>query len=273
MNSIKRSKKKIAIVAGGLAVVAIPIIIALTGGGSLAGTGGKESATATTAPTISSSTNAQKMEAVSKNVRLDPAVAPDQDSLKVSGYLYEGLVKLDAQGKPAAALAVDWEISDDGLDYLFTLRPKVVFQDGKPFNADAVLANFNRWFDPQNALHGSLAYDSWKQYFLGFKGDLQPNKQPVSFFDGIEKSNDLSIMIHLNRPEPKLLEYLAQPYFVIASPGALTVGGSQYGTQNGGAAGTGPYSLVGWQSDGLLLQPNAKYWGSVPSESLLFPWK
>ena len=104
--------------------------------------------------------------------------------------------------------------------------------------------------------------------FLGFKGEKQANKQPVSFFDGIEKVNDLTVVVHLNRVEPNFLSYLAQPYFVLASPARMKADGAQFGLGN--ACGTGPYWMASWTKDGLVLQPNAKYWDAVPAKGLLF---
>lgn len=34
----------------------------------------------------------------------------------------EGLTRLDESHQPAAGIAEDWNISDDGLEYTFTLR-------------------------------------------------------------------------------------------------------------------------------------------------------
>src|SRR5437762_8164622 len=118
----------------------------------------------------------------------------------VNGYLYEGLVKMES-GSPAPALATAWIISEDGLDYIFNLRPGVAFQDGSPLNADAVIANFNRWFDQEDALRGAGAYTAWQNAFLGFKGEVDENGSPKSSFDGIEKVNDLTVLVHLNRPD------------------------------------------------------------------------
>jgi peptide/nickel transport system substrate-binding protein len=201
---------------------------------------------------------------------LDPANAEDEDSQLVNSYLYEGLVRLDGD-TVAPALALYWSVSDDGLDYIFSLRPGVVFHDGTPFNADAVLANFNRWFDPSDPLRGAGAYNGWRSVFLGFKGELQENGSPVSPFDGIEKVDELTVLIHLNRQEPDFLANLAQPYFAIVSPVALASSGEHYGEAGGPIAGTGPYVVGGWTDTSLTLQPNASYWGEIPTAALEFP--
>ena len=53
-----------------------------------------------------------------------------------------------ADGTVNPWLADSWEISPDGLEYTFTLRPDVTFHDGTPFNAEAVKANFDTTMDP-----------------------------------------------------------------------------------------------------------------------------
>ena len=55
-----------------------------------------------------------------------------------------------ADGTVNPWLADSWEISPDGLEYTFTLRPDVTFHDGTPFNAEAVKANFDTTMDPSS---------------------------------------------------------------------------------------------------------------------------
>lgn len=219
--------------------------------------------TATTAPP-------EAQPSLSRGLLLDPANAEDADSQLVNSYLYEGLVRLEGD-TVVPALALAWTMSDDGLDYIFSLRPGVVFHDGTPFNADAVLANFNRWFDPSDPLRGAGTYNGWKSVFLGFKGELQENGSPVSPFDGIEKVDELTVLIHLNRQEPSFLASLAQPYFAMVSPAALASSGGNYGTAGSQIAGTGPYIVSSWTDTNLILQPNTSYWGEIPVVALEFP--
>lgn len=206
---------------------------------------------------------AAPQQAISKDIVLDPANAENTDSVLVNGYLYEGLVKLEG-GKPVPSLAASWIISKDGLAYTLKLQPGVVFHDGTPLTADAVNANFSRWFDPADPLHGSATYDSWKEVFLGFRGEVDSAGAPVSPFDGIEKADDLTVLIHLNREMPDLLEKLSEPAFALVSPTALA---------DGKFAGTGPYA-ISQQTDQLItLQPNTSYWGAVPDKGLEFVLK
>ena len=70
-------------------------------------------------------------------------------------------------------LAESWEASEDGLEWTFYLREGVKFHDGTDVNADAVVTNWNRWWDPEDPLHvghtGEFFYFSY--FFGGFKGE------------------------------------------------------------------------------------------------------
>jgi ABC-type transport system substrate-binding protein len=131
-----------------------------------------------------------------------------------------GLVTIK-DNQPAPGLATSWTVSEDGLDYVFQLKTGAVFEDGSPINADAVVANFNRWFDPNDPARGSGSYAAWATAFGGFKGEKDENGQPKSAFDGIEKVDNFTVLVHLNRPFGDLLTTLAQPDFAIASPASF----------------------------------------------------
>ena len=200
-------------------------------------------------PTTAAAATAVVMN-ISKNITLDPALASDADSKSVIGYVYEGLLKLD-NGSPAPALASSWTVSGDDLDYIFSLRSGATFHDGTPVNADAVITNFNRWFDAKDALHGSGTYNMWVADFGGFKGETA-NGKSKSEFDGIEKQNDTTVIVHLNTPDPNLLTKLSDPAFSIVSPAALQAAG--FGTSSGKDGGSGAYKISAWTATDLTLE-------------------
>lgn len=57
----------------------------------------------------------------------------------VSNLIFEGLMKTNEFGEPIFNLAQDLVISNNGLEYVFTLRNDVLWQDGVPFTADDVV--------------------------------------------------------------------------------------------------------------------------------------
>jgi peptide/nickel transport system substrate-binding protein len=79
-------------------------------------------------------------------VDLDPAVITDGISNRITRQLYEGLVKYKgATTEVIPALAEKWQVSQDGTVWTFSLRKGVKFHDGTPFDAAAVVWNFDRW--------------------------------------------------------------------------------------------------------------------------------
>lgn len=213
-------------------------------------------------------TNASTMAPMGQTGPLDPALATDTGAKEAISHVYESLVKMDDNGQPTYALANNVTVSEDSLDYIFALRPAVSFHDGTSLNADAVLANFNRWFDPQNSLHGSGSYDTWVADFGGFKGETTADGKPKSEFDGIEKVDDLTVIVHLNTPDPDLLSKLADPAFSIVNPAALQA--ADFGGQGGMDGGTGPYKIGTWSDSSLTLEPFSDYWdaSAIPTSNM-----
>jgi peptide/nickel transport system substrate-binding protein len=193
---------------------------------------------------------------------LDPANA-DPALYPVVTNLYEGLVK-EENGEITSVLAASYSSSEDGLDYIFNLRPGVTFHDGTPLNADAVIANFNRWFDSSAPTHGSDLFQAWAAAFGGFKGEVTETNTPKSGYDGIEKVDGLTVLIHLNTADADFLNKISSPAFSIVSPAVLEAAG--------GDGGSGPYKFASFvdADTTIKLDPFEGYWNtaSIPAESM-----
>jgi peptide/nickel transport system substrate-binding protein len=236
------------------------------------GTTATEQPVASPTPSNSTETTSNvNPAAINKDLFLDPALTQNADSLVISQYLYEGLVVLDGNGQPQPGIAESWVISDDQLDYIFTLRPGLVFSDGSAITPDIIADNFNRWFDPKNPLHKSGDYATWENIFLGFLGEKDDNDRAKSSVDGIQKVDSNTVLLHLNRPVPETLTYLANPAFAILNTNALAA--DDYGTKESQIISSGPYIVSSWTDEGLVLSANSKYWGEIPSNELTFTWR
>ncbi len=192
-------------------------------------------------------------------LQLDPANAGENPAV---AYLYETLVK-ETDGEITGVLAESFSVSEDGLDYIFYLRPGVTFHNGDPLNADAVISNFNRWFDQADATRGSGEFQVWAESFGGFKGEVDENNKPKSTYDGIEKVDDLTVLVHLNTADTEFLKKMSNPAFSIVGTASLTA--------NSGDGGTGAYKFGGIvDADTLKLDPFETYWdtASIPGESM-----
>jgi len=196
------------------------------------------------------------------DLMLDPANAANDNARAAVGYLYEGLVRIQ-DGAPVGALAESFTVSEDGLEYIFNLRPGAAFHDGSVLNADVVVANFNRWFDPNDANRGSGEFAAWAENFGGFKGEVTEEGKAKSIYDGIEKVNDLTVLVHLNTMDADFLTKLSDPAFSIVSPNAF----------NGGDGGTGAYRFASLSGSTATLEPFAGYWdpAAIPAAGMDVP--
>lgn len=70
----------------------------------------------------------------------------DQD---LSALIFKGLTHVNSKGGVEPDLAQSWEISADGLAYLFQLRRGIRWQDNQPFTADDVLFTIRLMQDPE----------------------------------------------------------------------------------------------------------------------------
>lgn len=70
----------------------------------------------------------------------------DQD---LSALIFNGLTRINGAGELEPDLAQSWQISDDGLIYVFKLRDNTRWQDGAPFTADDVIFTIGLMQDPE----------------------------------------------------------------------------------------------------------------------------
>lgn len=74
-------------------------------------------------------------------------IATDATSAEVGGMIFDGLVTQNPlTGKIEPELAESWEISDDNLEILYTLRPNLKWSDGEPLTVDDVVFTYNQLY-------------------------------------------------------------------------------------------------------------------------------
>ncbi len=187
----------------------------------------------------------------------------DTSSALAHAQIYDTLVGFQPGTTTLApALATSWVSNKDASEWTFFLRQNVKFQDGTPFNADAVLFNVNRWWDPKatsNLRDAGRTWQSWSRAFGGFKGD------PQSLLKSVRKVGDAKVVFTLAKPFADFPGVIGSAFFGIASPTAVKKAGANYGTPAGGAVGTGPFRFDSWVSgDHLTLTANPSSWQGAP---------
>lgn len=185
--------------------------------------------------------------------RFTPASAGGHRTFRLYAHFYEGLVRDDLlntdtpeQLETVAHLATDWEISDDGLEYTFTLREGVEFHDGTPFNADAVRVNFER----QN--------DEDSEYF---NEDAHRLTRPeYEMVESGEVIDDYTWKYTLSGPFSEFIRVLESRQLAFISPTALDEMDEQELEAN--PVGTGSFRVVEQDAGRrIVLERNEDYWG------------
>lgn len=200
---------------------------------------------------------------------LDSGDANDSSSIAVTRQIVQNLVWF----KPGTAtlepgLATSWSGNSDSTEWTFHLRTGVTFQDGTPFNAQAVKFDLDRWNDASNPYHfGSegKAYVGWRNLFGGFLGQGSALKD-------VKVIDDSTVQLDLTRSVAFLPAMMAAGYFGFDSPTAVKKDGVNYGTPSVGSVGTGPFEFVQWvEGSKVVLKANQHYWGPQPKvEQLVF---
>ena len=183
----------------------------------------------------------------------------DGNSLTVGYQILEPLVFFEqGTGNTAPGLATEWSANEDSTEWTFTLREGVTFQDGTPFNAEAVKFNLDRWNDPANEYRFDKPFVPWTWIFGGFLGE-------GSVLDSVDVVDEYTVRLNLNEAVSFVPAMLASSYFGMHSPAAVQEGGADYGTPNGTVVGTGPFEFEEWV-DGSQVAVSAygNYWGEAP---------
>jgi len=206
-------------------------------------------------------------------VSMDPALASDGETFRIARQIFEGLVGTKpGTADPAPLLAESWEGSPDGLSYTFKLRQGVKFSDGTPFDAAAVCANFERWYNWQGLLQSENLTYYYISLFKGFKTSDNPDLKN-GIYDSCAPSGATDVTIKLKKPFAAFVQALSLPAFSMQSPTALKkynadqVSGteneprfSEYATQH--PTGTGPFLFESWnRGQQVSLKANPDYWG------------
>jgi peptide/nickel transport system substrate-binding protein len=150
---------------------------------------------------------------------LDPTAGAASAIAEIVQYnVFETLTKINSDGTVSPLLAEKWEVSPDLKTYTFTLRKGVKFQNGEPFNANAVKFSFER-----------------------AGGDKSTNKDKRTFamMDRVAVIDDYTVVILNKQLDPDFLFLMGQATAIIVEPKSADTNATK-------PVGTGPYQLSAW---------------------------
>jgi peptide/nickel transport system substrate-binding protein len=179
---------------------------------------------------------------------LDPDVFYGNEALMITTACYDGLLRYKHNTTEIEpALAESYEVSDDGRQYTFKLRPNVRFADGTKFDAEAMRYSIER----RREVDAGPAY-------------------MVAPIERTSAPDPLTLVVELKTPINPFTSWLASPYGLKAVNRAQV----EKNVKDGDAgqewlashcAGTGPYDLTSvTPGQRYELRANQHYWDTKP---------
>jgi dipeptide transport system substrate-binding protein len=188
-----------------------------------------------------------------------------------SRQVYNRLVEFDRGSTEIhPGLAESWTVSDDGLTYTFKLRQGVkwhstkAFTPTREFNADDVIFSIERQRDPNHPYH-KVSGGTYEYFQSMSMGDL---------IKAVEKVDDHTVRLVLNRPEAPMIANLAMDFASIMSAeyaDAMLQAGTPEKVDLE-PVGTGPFTLIAYQKDAVIrYKANPDYFeGKAAIDNLVF---
>ncbi|HMQ30324.1 MAG TPA: peptide ABC transporter substrate-binding protein [Chloroflexaceae bacterium] len=162
----------------------------------------------------------------------------------LGALLYDGLVRVGADGLIEPALAASYELDPSGTTYLFNLRPDAVWHDGRPVTADDVVFTL-RALQVLEQPGEPLLAAAWRDALV----------------DRIDAD---TVRVTLSAPYAPFLSAARVPILpahLLAGTPPAQWPESPYAD---GLVGTGPYRLAELREDGAVLAANDAYFGGRP---------
>ncbi|MEG3629149.1 ABC transporter substrate-binding protein [Streptomyces poriticola] len=207
---------------------------------------------------------------------LDPALASDGETFRVTRQAFEALLEHEPGGSElVGGLAESWESNDAGTVWTFNLRKGVKFHDGEAFNAAAVCANYDHWFNWTGTYQSSAVSYYWQTIMGGFAKNEDP-ETPEANYKSCTAKDENTAVIEVKKPSANLPGGFSLNALAIHSPKAIEAYEKQeasakgdaitypkYSQEAGTVAGTGPYKIAKWNKGNkeVTLERFEDYWG------------
>ncbi|HKG25622.1 MAG TPA: peptide ABC transporter substrate-binding protein [Thermomicrobiales bacterium] len=179
---------------------------------------------------------------------LDPAFSRDLASAFLVRQIFRGLTRFGPDLEPVPELAQRIEVSTDGLDYTFDLRPNATFQNGTPITADVVVFSLTRALEPATA-GGDVTLLGGPTFLSDIDGAGDVISGQTEQLRGVEAVDEDTVHIRLSGPHSTFLMKLASAPASIVDPEDVGTGDEWWRTPNG----SGPFHVSEWEPDDHMI--------------------
>ncbi|MBQ3010960.1 MAG: ABC transporter substrate-binding protein [Oscillospiraceae bacterium] len=176
--------------------------------------------------------------------------------MNIFDRLYEVEVQEDGSTEIVPSLAVDYNVTNEGLTYNFVLREGVQFSNGSALTASDMQYTFERLLTA-----GGVNDD----IPLEVKGAEALKNGEADSLEGFVVEDDTHFSITLNTANAGFLAELTGPAMSVVDKETME-SVDNFGIACEDTIGTGPYIVTEWVvNDHYTLEANANYWGEAPS--------
>lgn len=186
---------------------------------------------------------------------LDQNKMVDTTSSEQADNVFEGLNRLDNQGKIKPGVATKSTASKDGKTWTFTLRKNAKWSNGDPVVAEDFVYSLQRMLDPRTRSQQQNIYQAVKNADAVVAGKVSPQKL------GVEAKGKHTLVVHLTHPVPYFKMMTASTWDPVNTK-AVQKYGKKYGTASKYMVYNGPFVSTGWTGTNLSwkLKKNNYYW-------------
>jgi ABC-type oligopeptide transport system substrate-binding subunit len=188
---------------------------------------------------------------------LDPHKSRSVQAADVLRDIGEGLVGYSPGGELIAAAAERWEVSEDGRQYDFWLRPVARWSNGDTVLAEHFVFSFRRLVNPETAAFYAQALADIEN-----AADIIAGNKAIDSL-AVEAVEKFHLRIRLRNATPYFLALLTHPSAFPVHPASV----GQYGdafARAGKLISNGAYKLDSWELGSVIrLSRNVHYWNNA----------
>ena len=192
----------------------------------------------------------------SEPATIDPAKNSAADAATLINHAFEGLMKLDKDGKIVEGQAAKYEVNDDQTVYTFTLRDDAKWSDDKAVTAEDFVYAWQRLVNPDTGADYNYMIDM----VLNANDIMEGKKKPEEL--GIKAIDEKTVEVTLEKQTPYFLEVCAFPATFPVRKDIVESNGETWSTNPETYVGNGPYKLQSWEHQSKMTYvQNEKYYG------------
>ena len=179
------------------------------------------------------------------------------EETEILANVFETLLSVDEQGHLIPGICKEWKVLEQGKSFLFLLRSNVRLHDGQPLTSEKVRLSFEKGI--------LLSRNRLPSAFAAIRGVTDFVNGTADPLSGIKVQSESSLIIELQDPLPIYPAFLTDPRSAVVCQASEK-------TQQDAFVGTGPFKMISFEPDRVLLERYQDYWkgNRAPLDSIEF---